>query len=114
MKTFIQWCEHYKCNPDTPEAQADYQRYREQLELFQSVPVEPCFLDDGEPLEPPTFINRPGPSVLVALYYIQSEKGYWRPHGAGYTDDLAEAGRFSLDDMQAINLDQCTLHRVRD
>lgn len=29
------------------------------LKLAQSVPDEPCFLDDGPPLEPPTFINRP-------------------------------------------------------
>ncbi|HDX2138251.1 TPA: hypothetical protein RN854_004774 [Escherichia coli] len=55
MKTFIEWCEHYEYNPESPEAAADYRLYVEQLNLFQSLPEEPCFLDDDQPLEPPPF-----------------------------------------------------------
>lgn len=55
MKTFTEWCEHYEYDPASPEAKADYERYREQLALFQELPGEPCFLDDDQPLEPPPF-----------------------------------------------------------
>ncbi|HGN8916287.1 TPA: hypothetical protein ACK10A_005656 [Klebsiella pneumoniae] len=55
MKTFTEWCEHYEYDPASPEAKADYERYREQLALFQELPDEPCFLDDDQPLEPPPF-----------------------------------------------------------
>lgn len=100
MKTFIEWCKHYEYNPESPEAQADYSRYREQLELFQSLPEEP-----------PTFIPS---AVFVQLYHLESEKGYWLAGGFGYTKSLTDAGRFSLDDMKNHNIDGCTLHRVRD
>lgn len=45
-------------------------------------------------------------------YYIKSEKGYWLSGGYGYTQDPAEAGVFSLADMESLNLDGCTLVRV--
>jgi len=59
MKTFIEWCRHYEYDPASDAAKADYRRYCEQLELFQALPDEPHFQDDGQPLEPPPFINRP-------------------------------------------------------
>lgn len=55
MKPFSEWCRHYEYDPASPKAKADYQRYREQLKLLQSLPDEPCFLDDDQPLEPPPF-----------------------------------------------------------
>lgn len=45
MKTFAEWCQHYDYDPATDTAKADYQRYREQLALFQSLakkPTETC------------------------------------------------------------------------
>lgn len=58
MKTFIEWCEHYGYEPASPEAKADYDRYSEQLALFQALPDEPCFMGGDEPLDPPPLINR--------------------------------------------------------
>lgn len=40
MKTFAEWCKHYNYNPASPEAEADYRRYCEQLALFKSMPQE--------------------------------------------------------------------------
>lgn len=48
MKTFTEWCQHYEYDPASPKAKADYERYREQLALFQQL-EEPCFLDDDGP-----------------------------------------------------------------
>lgn len=45
-------------------------------------------------------------------YQIKSERGYWLPGGYGYTQDPAEAGVFSLADMEAFNLDGCSLERA--
>lgn len=46
-------------------------------------------------------------------YHIASDRGYWLPQGYGYTKSLTEAGRFTVADMAAHNLDGCTLHRVQ-
>lgn len=64
MKTFTEWCEHYEYDPASPEAKADYERYREQLALFQELLDEPCFLDDDQPLERAevAFLDEDGPS----------------------------------------------------
>lgn len=43
------------------------------------------------------------------MYYIKSEKGYWLPGGYGYTKNKADAGVFTLADMQQLALDGCTL-----
>lgn len=56
MYTYAAWCEHYGYDPASAEAQADYARYQQGLELFQELPN---FQDDGEPLDPPPFITRP-------------------------------------------------------
>lgn len=40
MKSFTEWCQHYEYDPISPKVRADYQRYREQLELFQALPEE--------------------------------------------------------------------------
>lgn len=45
-------------------------------------------------------------------YHIKSERGYWLPGGHGYTQDRAQAGVFTLADMEAFNLDGCTLERA--
>ncbi len=37
MKTYAEWCKHYDYDPATDTAKADYERYREQLALFQSM-----------------------------------------------------------------------------
>lgn len=45
MKTYAEWCQHYDYDPATDTAKADYERYREQLALFQSMvkkPTETC------------------------------------------------------------------------
>jgi hypothetical protein len=47
-------------------------------------------------------------------YHIKSERGYWLPGGYGYTQDHAEAGVFSLADMEAFNLDGCSLERAAE
>lgn len=60
------------------------------------------------------YLSRPTPAVFVQLYHIESEQGYWLAGGFGYTRSLADAGRFSLNDMERHNIDGCTLHRVRD
>lgn len=116
MKTFTEWCQHYDYDPATDSAKADYDRYREQLALFQALPDEPCFLDDENPSDdlpkpPHRTVNGP---VFFNLYHIASARGYWLPRGYGYTTNLAEAGRFTVADMAAYNLDGCTLHRVQD
>lgn len=46
-------------------------------------------------------------------YLIKSERGWWLPKGYGYTQDLAQAGRFTLEDMAAFNLDGCTLYATQ-
>lgn len=43
------------------------------------------------------------------MYYIKNEKGYWLPGAYGYTRNKAEAGTFSLSEMEALALDGCTL-----
>lgn len=43
------------------------------------------------------------------MYYIKNEKGYWLPGAYGYTPNKAEAGTFSLADMETLALDGCTL-----
>lgn len=43
------------------------------------------------------------------MYYIKSKKGYWLPGAYGYTRNKAEAGVFSLADMETLALDGCTL-----
>lgn len=116
MKTFTEWCEHYEYDPASAEAKADYARYRKQLGLFQDLPEEPCFLDDEGPSDdlpqpPHRTVNGP---VFFDLYHIASDRGWWLPKGYGYTQDRALAGRFTLADMEAFNLDGCTLHRVQD
>jgi hypothetical protein len=77
-KTFIEWCKHYEYNPESPEAAADYRLYVEQLDLFQSLPEEPCFLDDDQPPEPPTRVMREDPALLSqfgeAVARLQSSK----------------------------------------
>lgn len=42
MKTFIEWCQHYEYDPESPAAKVDYLRYRDQLELFKDLLKEPC------------------------------------------------------------------------
>ncbi|EQV74931.1 hypothetical protein G891_04707 [Escherichia coli KOEGE 68 (182a)] len=48
----------------------------------------------------------------MTQYLIKSERGWWLPKGYGYTQDRAQAGRFTLADMAAFNLDGCTLYRA--
>lgn len=43
------------------------------------------------------------------MYYIKSDKGYWLPNAYGYTRSKAEAGTFSLADMEKLALDGCEL-----
>lgn len=43
------------------------------------------------------------------MYYIKSKKGYWLPGAYGYTKNKADAGVFTLADMQQLALDGCTL-----
>lgn len=46
-------------------------------------------------------------------YYIKTgPTKYWKPKGYGYTDRRAEAAVFTLKDMEAFNLDGCTLERA--
>lgn len=47
------------------------------------------------------------------MYYIKSEKGYWLPGGYGYTKNKADAGIFSLADMEMLVIDGCTLEAVK-
>ena len=49
---------------------------------------------------------------LATQYLIKSERGWWLPKGYGYTQDRALAGRFTLADMEAFNLDGCTLYKA--
>lgn len=46
-------------------------------------------------------------------YRIESVKGFWLAKANGYTQDRNQAGIFELDDMKQFNLDQCTLHLLR-
>lgn len=48
------------------------------------------------------------------MYYIKSEKGYWKPQGYGYTDCKNKAGLFTFEDMErlGLNLDGCTLEMI--
>mgnify|MGYP006894384825 FL=1 len=48
----------------------------------------------------------------MTQYLIKSERGWWLPKGYGYTKDRAQAGRFTLADMAAFNLDGCTLYKA--
>jgi len=48
----------------------------------------------------------------MTQYLIKSERGWWLPKGYGYTQDRAQAGRFTLADMEAFNLDGCTLYKA--
>lgn len=45
-------------------------------------------------------------------YYIKTGPKYWKPRGYGYTERREEAGVFTLKDMEAFNLDGCTLERA--
>lgn len=45
-------------------------------------------------------------------YYIKTGPKYWKPKGYGYTKNREEAGVFTLKDMEAFNLDGCTLERL--
>ena len=45
-------------------------------------------------------------------YYIKTGPKYWKPKGYGYTERREEAGVFTLKDMEAFNLDGCTLERA--
>lgn len=46
------------------------------------------------------------------MYYIKTGSRYWKPKGYGYTENREEAGVFTLKDMEAFNLDGCTLERA--
>ena len=46
MKTFIEWCQHYEYDPESPAAKVDYLRYRDQLELFKDLLKEPVGAGD--------------------------------------------------------------------
>ena len=50
--------------------------------------------------------------ATTTQYLIKSERGWWLPKGYGYTQDRAQAGRFTLADMEAMNLDGCTLYKA--
>lgn len=115
MRDFTEWCQHYDYDPSSEAAKADYAKYREQLNFFQQLD-EPCFLEDESPSDdlpqpPHRTVNGP---VFLDLYHIANDRGYWLPKGYGYTKSLAEAGRFTVADMAAHNLDGCTLYRVQD
>lgn len=45
-------------------------------------------------------------------YYIKTGLDYWKPRGYGYTKNREEAGIFAIRDMEAFNLDGCTLERA--
>lgn len=49
---------------------------------------------------------------MSMYYYIKTGSRYWKPKGYGYTENREEAGRFTLADMEAFNLDGCTLERA--
>ncbi|ENZ4659781.1 hypothetical protein ACGLYR_004591 [Escherichia coli] len=49
---------------------------------------------------------------MSMYYYIKTGPKYWKPRGCGYTKNRAEAGVFTLKDMEAFNLDGCTLERA--
>lgn len=46
MKTYAEWCKHYDYEPASTEANTDYERYKENLKLFESLPEE-----SQEPIE---------------------------------------------------------------
>ena len=48
----------------------------------------------------------------MRMYYIKTGLDYWKPKGYGYTKNRDEAGVFTLKDMEAFNLDGCTLERA--
>ncbi|WP_319784481.1 hypothetical protein [Oceanisphaera sp. IT1-181] len=45
-------------------------------------------------------------------FHIKSDKGYWLQNAFGYTQKENEAGIFTFEDMQRLNLnlDECTLY----
>lgn len=47
------------------------------------------------------------------MYYIKTGVNYWKPKGCGYTKNRKEAGVFTMNDMQKLNLDGCSLERAR-
>lgn len=49
MKEYNEWCQHYDYDPATSEARADYERYLEQLRLFQRLLEEPDFMEGDAP-----------------------------------------------------------------
>lgn len=53
-------------------------------------------------------------NLLVRLYHLKSDKGYWLPGGYGYTEDIKQAGRFAVADLENLNLDGVTLYLVSD
>lgn len=108
MNTFTEWCAHYDYDPSSEAAKADYAKYQEQLNFFQQLD-EPCFLEDEGPSD-----DLPQPPHRTVMYHIANDRGYWLPKGYGYTKSLTEAGRFTVADMAAHNLDGCTLYRVQD
>lgn len=52
--------------------------------------------------------------LFYPLYHLKSDKGWWLPGGYGYTQDINQAGRFALADLENLNLDGVTLYLVSD
>lgn len=50
MTTYEDWCKHYDYDPKTPEAQDDYKKYCDNLELFRKAKgVEASLYDPDGP-----------------------------------------------------------------
>lgn len=58
-KEYNEWCQHYDYDPATSEARADYERYLEQLRLFQRLLEEPDFMEGDAPRDSPHKVNVP-------------------------------------------------------
>lgn len=90
MHTFEEWAQHYGYDLESPGTLDDYGRYKRQLETLEGAM----------------------PMPVKKQYHIVSDKGFWLPKGYGYTQDIKQAGIFTLAEMEPLQLDGCTLQAV--
>ena len=95
MKSYAEWCKHYDYDPEDTQSEKEYEWYIENHNTFSR-------LINSEPLP-------------ERHYWIKGEgdKGYWKPGGYGYTDDIEQAGIFAPLDLITLNLNGCTLYDVK-
>jgi hypothetical protein len=90
VKSFTEWCQHYEYDPISPKVRADYQRYREQLELFQALPEEQSECSACGLLTATSSVVGENRSTVMRERYEQDDEGGWCELGPTACDVVTE------------------------